>query len=59
MNRSQAKKKLDTLSKERLELEAKVSQSGSSPVRDFRFSWEFVSPVITLIKDSIDKKKTP
>ena len=57
MDRSLAREKLNTLSKEKLELEAKVSQSGSSPVRDFRFSWEFISPIITLIKDSIDKKK--
>ena len=57
MERSLAKEKLDALSKEKLELEAKISQSESSPVRDFRFSWKLINPVITLIKDSIDKKK--
>ena len=57
MERSLAKEKLDALNKEKLELEAKISQSESSPVRDFRFSWELINPVITLIKDSIDKKK--
>jgi len=57
ISRSLAKEKLDALNREKLELEARAFQSGSSPFRDFRFSWEFISPVITLIKDSIEKKK--
>ena len=57
IDRSLAKEKLDVLNKEKLELEAQAFQSGSSPVRDFKFSWEFISPVITLIRDSIEKKK--
>jgi hypothetical protein len=57
IDHSLAKLKLDDLEREKSELEAKVLQSGSSPLKDFKFSWEFISPVMTLIKASIDKKK--